>query len=101
MIMLQVTADEQGKLGGKSLEPAEWESLKAMTYEEAIQNLEQVVARLESGEISLDESMALFRRGIALSEICAGKLAAIEKQITQLIEKPDGQTEEKPFGEES
>jgi len=76
------------------------EDLASLTYEEAIQALEQVVGRLESGEISLDESMALFRQGIALSELCAGKLAAIEKQITQLIEKSDGQIEEKPFGED-
>lgn len=77
------------------------EDLSVLTYEEAIQTLEQVVARLESGEIGLDESMMLFRQGMALSEICSGKLAAIEKQITQLIEKPDGQIEEKPFGEET
>jgi exodeoxyribonuclease VII small subunit len=75
--------------------------MQKLSYEEAIQNLEQVVSRLESGEISLDESMALFRRGMALSEICAGKLAAVEKQISQLIEKAGGQLEEKPFGEEN
>ncbi len=77
------------------------EDLASLTYEEAIRTLEQVVSRLESGETGLDESMALFRQGMALAQICAGKLAAIEKQITQLIEKPDGQLEEKPFGEET
>jgi exodeoxyribonuclease VII small subunit len=76
------------------------EDLSGLSYEEAMQALEQVVNQLESGEIGLDESMALFRRGMALSEFCAGKLAAVEKQITQLIEKADGQIEEKPFGEE-
>jgi exodeoxyribonuclease VII small subunit len=84
----------------KGLSAAEWEKIRLLTYEEAIINLEQIVGRLESGDISLDESMALFRRGMALSEICAGHLAAIEKQISQLIEKPDGQLEEKPFGED-
>jgi exodeoxyribonuclease VII small subunit len=85
--------------GVNGLDSAEWEALRALPYEAAIQELERVVARLESGDISLDESMLLFRRGMALSELCAGKLAAIEKQITQLIEKADGQIEEKPFGE--
>ncbi len=75
--------------------------LTGLSYEEAVKMLEQTVARLESGDISLDESMTLFRKGMTLSEICAGKLAEIEKQITQLIEKQDGSIEEKPFGEES
>jgi exodeoxyribonuclease VII small subunit len=85
----------------RGLDPAEQEKLRSLSYEEAIRDLEQVVGKLESGDISLDESMVLFRRGMALSEICAGKLAAIEKQISQLIEKTDGQIEEKAFGEEN
>lgn len=77
------------------------EDLSVLTYEDAVRQLEQTVGRLESGDISLDESMALFRRGTALAAVCAGKLAEIEKQITQLIEKPDGTVIEKPFGEEA
>jgi exodeoxyribonuclease VII small subunit len=77
------------------------EELAGLSYEAAVQLLEQTVSRLESGDISLDEAMAQFRKGMILSEICDGKLAAIEKQITQLIEKPDGKIEEKPFGEEA
>lgn len=76
------------------------EELTSLTYEAAVQMLEQTVTRLESGDISLEESMALFRQGMALSEICAGKLAEIEKQITQLIEKSDGTIEEKEFAEQ-
>jgi len=77
------------------------DELIGLTYEAAVLMLEQTVTRLESGDISLDESMALFRKGMALSEICAGKLAEIEKQITQLIEKPDGTIEEKEFAEQA
>lgn len=77
------------------------EDLKALAYEDAMKLLEQTVASLESGDISLDDSMILFRRGMALTEICAGKLSEIERQITQLIEKPDGTLEEKPFGEDA
>lgn len=76
------------------------ENLKNLTYEDAMKLLEQTVASLETGDISLDDSMALFRRGMILTEVCAGKLAEIEKQITQLIEKPDGSLIEKPFGED-
>lgn len=78
------------------------ESLEDMSYEKALAALEQVVSRLESGDITLDESMSLFQKGMALSKICSDKLASIEKQITQLIGKQDGsgQMEEKPFGED-
>jgi exodeoxyribonuclease VII small subunit len=93
--------DALKECSGSGLDPAEYESLQKLTYEQAVQSLEQVVSRLEAGENSLDESMALFRRGMALSEICTARLAAIEKQISQLIEKADGQLEEKPFGEEN
>lgn len=76
--------------------------LVSMTYESALQALERVVSRLESGDATLDESMSLFQKGMALSKICADKLASIEKQITQLLEKQDGsgQMEEKSFGED-
>ena len=76
------------------------EALKSLSYEQALAALEQVVGRLESGDITLDESMSLFRKGMILSGICAEKLASIEKQITQLLEKQDGSglMDEKPFG---
>ena len=73
------------------------EELLSLTYEQALTALEAVVAKLESGDVTLDESMQLFRRGTVLSRICAERLAAIERQITQLLEKEDGSLEEKPF----
>lgn len=73
------------------------EELLSLTYEQALAALEAVVAKLESGDVTLDESMQLFRRGTLLSRICADRLAAIERQITQLLEKEDGSVEEKPF----
>jgi exodeoxyribonuclease VII small subunit len=80
----------------------ESDMMQNMSYEKALAALEQVVSRLESGDITLDESMSLFQKGMALSKICSDKLASIEKQITQLIEKQDGsgQMDEKPFGED-
>ncbi|NLB44102.1 MAG: exodeoxyribonuclease VII small subunit [Clostridiaceae bacterium] len=73
------------------------EELLSLTYEQALAALEAVVAKLESGDVTLDESMQLFRKGTLLSRICADRLAAIERQITQLLEKEDGSVEEKPF----
>ena len=72
-----------------------------MTYEEALAALEAVVARLESGDVALDEAMKLFQQGTELSRICTARLAAIEKQINLLLQKDDGTIEEKPFDEEN
>lgn len=86
--------------GPEATIPESGQDLAGLSYEAAMAALEEIVARLESGESTLDESMSLFQKGMALSRICADKLSAIEKQITQLIEKPDGQIEEKPFAED-
>jgi exodeoxyribonuclease VII small subunit len=72
---------------------------QALSYEAALAALEKIVARLESGETTLDESMQLFQQGMTLAGLCADRLAEIEKKITQLIEQADGTIEEKPFGE--
>ncbi len=72
--------------------------LSTLSYEQAMALLERIVQRLESGEISLDESMKLYQQGIELARSCESQLAAVEHQITQLLVRPDGSLEEKPFG---
>lgn len=69
------------------------------SYEQAFRQLELIVNRLESGETTLDESVALFSEGMGLAKICASKLAAIEHQISQLLVNDDATIQEKPFGE--
>jgi len=54
------------------------------TYEAALQELEQLVARLESGQMPLDELLAGYRRGAALLALCKDKLQAVEDQIKVL-----------------
>ncbi|MCD7722377.1 MAG: exodeoxyribonuclease VII small subunit [Clostridiales bacterium] len=54
------------------------------TYETAVKRLEEIVALLENGEASLDESMKLFEEGVALADFCGKKLAAAKQKITQL-----------------
>ncbi|GAA4709793.1 exodeoxyribonuclease VII small subunit [Brevibacillus fulvus] len=67
-----------------------------LTFEEAMKRLEEVVNRLESGDIPLEEAIMLYQEGMKLSRICGLKLEAIEAQITQLLEE-DGQLKQKPF----
>ena len=70
---------------------------KKQTFEEAIAELEETVAKLESDDISLDESLALFSKGIELSGICKGILDDIEGRIVKLTEGADGGVVEEAF----
>ena len=45
-----------------------------MTYEQAVSELEEIISKLESGEASLDDSIALYSRGMELSKFCKEKL---------------------------
>ncbi|MBR3031615.1 MAG: exodeoxyribonuclease VII small subunit [Clostridiales bacterium] len=67
-----------------------------MTYEQAVSELEEIISKLESGEASLDDSIALYSRGMELSKFCKDKLDDIEKKISILTQ--DGSTES-AFGE--
>ena len=55
-----------------------------MTYEKAIERLEEIVSLLEKNEVSLDESMKLFEEGTKLSRFCAEKLKNAQQKITEL-----------------
>lgn len=57
-----------------------------MTYEEAVKNLEEILAKLESGEISLDEALKLFEKSVELSKICFDKIKQTEGKI-EIIKK--------------
>ncbi len=63
---------------------ADQKDINQLTYEEAFSELEAIVARLESGEQPLEESMALFERGQALSQRCSALLEQAELKIRQL-----------------
>lgn len=70
---------------------------ETLSFEEALQRLEQTVARLESSELPLDESLRLFQEGTRLSRICSDLLDSIENRVTQLVESPDGGLRETMF----
>lgn len=66
-------------------------------FEQAIVELEEIIKQLESGELSLDDSMEKFKQGVELANICNKKLQQAEKSITQLIENTDGTITEEKF----
>lgn len=67
---------------------------KEPSFEEALKQLEQVVARLESGEVKLEESIRLFEDGMRLSAICQKRLDEADRKIEVLLRKPGGVVQE-------
>ena len=66
------------------------------SFESQIENLEKIVAELENGELSLDESVSKFEEGIKISKECNKTLEEAEKKITILLQK-DGELVEENF----
>ena len=66
--------------------PAIAQAEKALpsSYEEALQELEQLLAKLESGQLPLDQLLTDYQRGASLLAYCRERLAAIENQISVL-----------------
>ncbi|CAD7838433.1 MAG: hypothetical protein [Olavius algarvensis Delta 4 endosymbiont] len=71
------------------------------TFEKAMQQLEQIVADLEAGDIPLEKALQKFEEGMALSKYCAQRLDETEKKVSLLLADNQGQLEETDFIEES
>lgn len=72
-------------------------SIDGMNFEEAVKELEGIVEKLEKGDLTLDESIEFFQRGIELSKFCSKRLDAVERKITMLVEDQKGQISEVDF----
>ena len=62
-----------------------------MSFEQAMAALEDVVRQLESGEVELEKSIALYERGAALKAHCQAKLKAAEERVEQITLDEAGQ----------
>jgi len=69
-----------------------------LKFEEAIADLEQVVEQLESGDLSLEDSLAAFEKGVGLVRYCNQKLSEVEKKVELLVKDKHGQLQLKAFG---
>lgn len=67
-----------------------------MTFEKGLESLEQIVGKLESGDLDLVESLQLFERGVLLSQNCRKQLEEAESKVEALI-KRDSQHQPEPF----
>jgi len=70
--------------------------MKEEKFEDAMKELEDIVKRLESGDLSLEESIKIFEEGVALSRYCFTKLEEAEKKVSILV-KEEGGVKREPF----
>lgn len=69
--------------------PAKSEFVEPKNFEEALERLQELVEKLEAGEVSLEESVAAFEEGQKLSVYCQHKLKAAEASLKKLLKNPD------------
>ena len=70
---------------------------KKKTYEEAALRLEEIVERMETNDVSLEESIQLYKEGMELALVCREKLDSIQKEVVELRKNFDGSFSLKPF----
>jgi exodeoxyribonuclease VII small subunit len=63
---------------------------KTQSFEIALEDLEKLVEQLESGDLSLEDSLAAFEKGVALVKYCNQKLGEVEKKIELLARDKEG-----------
>ena len=68
-------------------------------FESALEELEQVVEQLESGELSLEDSLSAFEKGIGLVRFCNHKLSEVEKKIEMLVKDREGKLQLKALAD--
>ena len=64
--------------------------IEALSFEKALAQLEEIVAKLESGKVDLEQSIAIYERGEALKAHCEQQLRAAEARIEKITLKSDG-----------
>ncbi|MDF2723079.1 MAG: XseB [Paenibacillus sp.] len=67
-----------------------------VSFEQAMEKLEQIVAKLEGGDVPLEKAIELFQEGMTLSQLCGQKLEQVERKIEMLLEE-NGALVKKPF----
>ncbi len=64
--------------------------ISKMTFEQALESLEEIVDRLEGGEVSLEESIETYTRGTQLKRHCEAKLQAAKERVEKIEMATDG-----------
>jgi exodeoxyribonuclease VII small subunit len=70
---------------------------ETLSFEGALKELETIVARLEQGDVDLEDSIALYERGQVLKSLCEQKLKAAESRLEKIVMGADGQPRPEPM----
>jgi exodeoxyribonuclease VII small subunit len=66
-------------------------------FEDTFKKLEAIVNKLESGDLSLEDSVKLFEEGMRLSRLCSERLAEVQKRVEILLKSEEGVLQSQPF----
>jgi exodeoxyribonuclease VII small subunit len=77
-------------------EPTEAADIATMSFEEALVELEQIVRRLEGGQVKLDEAILSYERGAQLKQHCERKLNEAQQRVDRIVIGPDGAISAEP-----
>ncbi len=70
-------------------------------FEKSLQELEQLVEKLENGDLPLDDAMRTYERGFALSRDCQNALQQAQARVDILNQRSGPETQAEPFGDEA
>ena len=68
----------------------------AMSFEDALAELEQIVRRLEAGQVKLDDAIQFYERGAQLKQHCEQKLTEAQQRVDRIVIGPDGTVSAEP-----
>lgn len=74
---------------------------EAIPFDEGMDKLEEIVERLEQGDLPLEKSLALFEEGMGLAAMLDARLGSAEMKVEQLLEGAEEKLETVPFEEEN
>lgn len=69
-------------------------AIESLSFEAALKELEQIVSKLEQGQVDLEDSIVLYERGQALKAHCETKLKAAEGRLEKIVQGANGPTAE-------
>ena len=75
-------------------------SPKGLTFEKALQRLEEIVSELEDPQKGLEQALVLFEEGVVLSRFCRGKIEEIQKRVEVVLKETPQGFVTGPFGGE-
>ncbi|MEO0881445.1 MAG: exodeoxyribonuclease VII small subunit [Pseudomonadota bacterium] len=67
-----------------------------LSFEDALKELEGIVGKLESGDVELEQSIAIYERGAALKTHCEAKLKSAELKVEQIVQGAGGKVTTEP-----